>query len=312
MADKIIKSVKQLPEWFQLDNYTEAKNFQAAEWFDELMARLFVRQNFKNNDETIKDQQYLWESIKRSGLLYHEFKKQELKLRLTRLSPFLHHLISYKEKSPRCNQSQSVNSITKFSMYGSFLFRDKKDQIEINNKMIALVNKDFGPLEDKPGENIVDWLMQPYDNCENDLRLGLENKFSYAKVNLDASDEQIKHDFDTWLAIERERRHYVVAKKNFNLIDFKSWHESSILPYLDLMFWSQIETVKINQYAVAQAIYPDAYALDSEVDPLGKLKTTKKKSAYLMNHETLKLLEMQVDEHVVGDNKFMITTETET
>ena len=76
------------------------------------------------------------------------------------------------------------------------------------------------------------------------------------------------------------------------------------------MFWSQMENIKINQYTIAQTIYPDSYALDSEVDPLGKLKTTKKKSAYLMNYEILKLLEMQVDDHVVvDDSKFMITTE---
>lgn len=47
------------------------------------------------------------------------------------------------------------------------------------------------------------------------------------------------------------------------------------------MFWSEIEKIKINQYVMAQAIFHDAYA--SDVDPMGKLKTTRKKAEYLMD-----------------------------
>jgi hypothetical protein len=122
--------------------------------------------------------------------------------------------------------------------------------------------------------------------------MGLKNKFAYAKIDLEASDEQIKRDLTIWLEQERKRRDKPAPKKNFNDTDFTGWHESAVLPYLDLMFWAEIEEVKISQYAIAQAIFPDAYG--SDVDPLGKLKTTKKKAEYLMDHKTMKLLELQI------------------
>jgi len=68
------------------------------------------------------------------------------------------------------------------------------------------------------------------------------------------------------------------------------------IPYLDLTFWAEFEGVRIHQHVIAQAIFPDAYALGSDVDPLGKLKTTKKKVEALMNEETLKVLELQAQD----------------
>ncbi len=95
---------------------------------------------------------------------------------------------------------------------------------------------------------------------------------------------------------ERKRRNVPAPKRNFSDADFVSWHESAILPYLDLLFWAGLEKAKINQYIIAQAIFPDAYALGSDIDPLGKLKTTKKKAEYLMNNNIMRLLEFQVTE----------------
>ncbi|HVV69576.1 MAG TPA: DUF6387 family protein [Gammaproteobacteria bacterium] len=310
MTETIIKSVNQLPAWYKLENYNKTNEFGESEWYDELMARFFIRyclKYFKVVPEHIRS---YWEVIKSSGLIYQQFKDEELKLRLSAYSPFIHHFVLYKEKSARKEQSRSVNSITRFTMYGSYVLNDKDNQAEINKRMRVLLNKKEGYVEDEPGEDAVAWLTQPFDDFESDIRTGLKDKFGYARVELNASDEQINQDFAAWLAEERKRRGCITSKKNFNGIDFKSWSDSAILPYLDLIFWAQMEKVKINQYVMAQAIYTDAYALGSEVDPLGKLKTTKKKAVYLMNHETMKLLEMQVNELVDGESMLTVTMET--
>lgn len=75
-----------------------------------------------------------------------------------------------------------------------------------------------------------------------------------------------------------------------------SWDGSAILPYLDLIYWSGIEKTKISQYVIAQAIFSDAYSLESDIDPLDRLKTTKKKADHLMKSKTMRLLELQVTE----------------
>lgn len=140
-----------------------------------------------------------------------------------------------------------------------------------------------------------DWSTKPFDDYPSDVLLGLKNKFAYARVNLHASDEQLKRDFELWLAMERKRRNQPAPKKNFNDVDFDSWHESSVLPYIDIMWWAKTMGIKISQHTIAQAIFPNAYGVGSDFDPLGKLKTTKKKVEYLMNYETLKLLEIQAN-----------------
>lgn len=60
------------------------------------------------------------------------------------------------------------------------------------------------------------------------------------------------------------------------------------------MIWSTITKTKIKKYILAQAIYSDAYSVESESDPLGKLKTTKKKAEFLMSYNAMKLLELQI------------------
>ena len=71
---------------------------------------------------------------------------------------------------------------------------------------------------------------------------------------------------------------------------FKGWCNSAVLPYLDLQFWAENEGVRIHQYIMAEAIFPDAYAVGAEVDPIGKLKTIKKKAVYLMRKDILEAL----------------------
>lgn len=121
----------------------------------------------------------------------------------------------------------------------------------------------------------------------------MENKIAYAKVKLFGSDEQIKKDFAIWLEEERKRRNTYAPKKNFSENAIDSWHEFSILPYLDLSYWAKLENVKISQHVMGQAIFPDAYSLYSDIDPLNKLKTSKKIITTLMDLNSMYLLWLQ-------------------
>lgn len=72
-----------------------------------------------------------------------------------------------------------------------------------------------------------------------------------------------------------------------------SWHEFSVITYLDLIFWAETSYVKINQYVIAQTLFPEACGVGSDIDPLGKLKTTKRKADQMMSYDMIKLLELQ-------------------
>lgn len=291
--NNLIKSVKKLPAWFKLENYNHAKKFTAGEWYDELIQRLHLRYFFKLYKKS-EELPLNWKLIKKHGLLFHVAKNEEVKYRISALTPDLHHFKEIDAKKQRESECVSVESVANFHVYGSYLLDDEKNQAEIAKMINVLL-----------GEEVVNnlfkmkaalWVKEYFADFPMDKVMGLENKYGYARVDLDASDEQIKKDFVIWLDRERDRRSKPAPKKNFNQVDFDSWHEGAILPYLDLMFWAELEGVKITQYTIVQAIYSDAYGADSDVDPLGRLKTTKKKAEYLMEYKAMKLLELQIPE----------------
>ncbi len=180
-------------------------------------------------------------------------------------------------------------------MYGvCYWYSESEEQKEIIKRFNIVVGEKPKDITDASEKEALTWLTRPFLDCPMDTLMGLKNKFAYAKIDLNSSDEQLKEDFAVWLDEERKRRDCPASKKNFSKADLEGWHESSVLPYLDLMLWSEIEKIKISQYVIAQAIFPNAYSIESDVDPLGKLKTTKKKAEYLMDYKAMKLLELQV------------------
>lgn len=296
MKENLIKSAKQLPSWFKLENYNKAKYFNAYEWYDELMPRLFLRHCLKHYGKKPQDMPQNWELIQQNGLLFHVAKTEEIKYRIRAITPEFHQVKALDEKPAQAKpDSLSISSLLNFNMYGgSYWYAEEEEQQAIYKKFSALLGDDPQAVTDELKIEARTWLNQSFLDCPMDQMMGLKSKYAYAKVDLEASDEQIKKDLVIWLEQERKRRDKPAPKKNFSDADFSGWHESAVLPYLDLMFWAEMEEVKINQTAIAQAIFPDTYSLDADVDPMGKLKTTKKKAEYLMDHKTMKLLELQI------------------
>jgi hypothetical protein len=219
-----------------------------------------------------------------------------MKFRIRAITPHLHQVKELHEKSPQDKpEPLSITALSNFNMYGSsYWYADDEEQQEITKKINLFLSDIPQNVSDDFKIEAVKWITEPFLDCPMDQMMGLKNKYAYAKIDLEASDEQIKKDLILWLEQERKRRDKPAPKKNFSDADLSGWYESAVLPYLDLMFWAEIEGVKINQYAIAQAIFPDAYSLDSDVDPLRRLKTTKKKAEYLMTYEAMKLLELQI------------------
>src|SRR5690349_9916391 len=75
MKSASIKSVKQLPAWFKLENYGKAKYFNAGEWYDELMPRFFMREGVEKFIINFLDLTQKWEMIKKDGLLSYSVQK---------------------------------------------------------------------------------------------------------------------------------------------------------------------------------------------------------------------------------------------
>lgn len=285
---KMIKSVKQLPAWFKLENYAQASTLNAEGWYRELSIRFLLKDRSQPPENV--DLQKLWALIQTQGLLSRT--PEAVAFKFSFYSPHIKRFQALQAESQHA-PGQSVECLTNMGAYASYWYSEKDVQEIVIKNLKIMRDKPEGLMEDNPGENAVTWLMQPFDSFPHDIRLGIPHKYAYARVDLETSDEQIQKDFVKWLAKERQRRQVLAAKKNFSEADFRGFEESAVLPYLDLTLWAESAQIKINQYVMAQAIFSDAYAPDSETDPLGRLKTTKKKAEYLMQPGALIRLESE-------------------
>jgi hypothetical protein len=81
-------------------------------------------------------------------------------------------------------------------------------------------------------------------------------------IDLSATDEQIKKDFNQWLAECREVTDIKTQKKLFRQADFDYWIEYRVIPYLDLVLVAKLAGKKITQNKLARLIFPDIYDVD--------------------------------------------------
>lgn len=293
MKERAISSLKDLPEWFDLKKYARANTFKWSDWHFELEIRLKLRNEFREHQSLEKSMLFWlpgkWEEIKQHALLSLIEYEEDRGSSPLRISP------ERNEEEPL--SLMSITVLNNFLAYGFYKFNFSRDKID-ENFNLGIFNK--GPVNKKV-RAAFKWLWEPCAKhplggwMPTNIITDDIQPTPYIKVDLNASDEQIMKDFTVWLQHQRQSKKHAVPKKNFSPADFASWHEFSVLPYMDLMLWAEMENIKIQQHVIAQAIYPDVYSLGSDFDPLGKLKTTKKKAQYLLTPEAFNVLDMQAD-----------------
>jgi hypothetical protein len=120
---------------------------------------------------------------------------------------------------------------------------------------------------------------------------------AHVVINLSATDEQIKTDFDSWLTHYREAINYRHQKKLFTQADFDYWVEYGVIPYLDLVLIAKIEGKKITQNKLAKLIFPNEY----DVDIVGRLRqVTKPEAERLIKNEIHRTLSTQLVSEKIG------------
>ncbi|WP_340122233.1 DUF6387 family protein [Methylobacter svalbardensis] len=147
--------------------------------------------------------------------------------------------------------------------------------------------------------------IQP-DRCKDEFvetiafeSYGIDNweRKTRVTINLSATDEQIKNDFNRWLIDCRQVTGIESQKKLFTQDDFDYWIRYGVIPYLDLLLIAKIERKKITQNKLAKLIFPDEY----NVDIVGRLRqVTKPEAERLISQEIHRALQSQLDYEKIG------------
>jgi hypothetical protein len=282
-----------LPEWFDIEKYRAVQTFSAENWFQQASIRQnlfrFVESCLHHKKDIFKGLAAAFNLIKADPILtrdsiYYALKKakdikeQEALHNDTALSCVLFDLF---------DRRFGVGDI-RFDMVFSLALSLREDQQltlsrELSHRLFNPKEVEF-LYEGRRQANII-----PNDNHPL-LEAFRRWKMSVVSIDLSLPDEVLIKEFTHYLKVTRKRIGKV-SSPFFKNPDFKNWHCSGVLPYLDLKLW---------EAATGEAIRWPVFvnALSTIMDnPIGSesafMKTTKKHADQVMNAQTIKVLQLQ-------------------
>lgn len=271
--------------WFDLNNYAAFETMSLEEWHYQLTWRRRLEQTlsmYQNEGEVLTCSYEAKRSV-RMVYLYNDDANEYLLSATTTLKNG--NVPCVQNYFHPCNEihnahsfsTASVNSIDSCDMHR---FRtDDEELYEVWASCEADFNNDV-----------------PFD-----FQLKKHNispiQYAHVQLNLSASDEQLKNDFNHWLKNYRKETGITSNKKYFSQSDLDKWFKFCAIPYLDLLLIAEIEGKKITQHRLANLIFPNEF----DVDIVGRLRdTTKPMAEMLKNHDTHTLISLQVANEKVG------------
>jgi len=256
---EVVKSVKEIPDWFTLKEYDFTSSLNAVGWYEQLYPRYIhhyvaSKSNYderKLSEKVKRELAFLFTIFTNSGKLPKEVVAKYTDIPLERPP----------EAEPYAIRSISVRSV-------HYLYLDFNKSIP--DKFIEHLNKETMSPEEKALSETPFAIWQ--------ANAGYPDSYQQVPIDVDlsATDEQLKLDFEKWLINFRKLSGKIAASKNFSDSKFKRWHELRLLPFLDLSYWAMLYNKSIRQSVYGAILFPDefdkdtTYKIRTSVIPLAK------------------------------------------
>lgn len=243
---KKIKHASELPDWFQIKNYTRAKQLNAAGWFEQISARIIINKIITLRKYAVK----------------HNYDEDFIKLTanfgeaitLVRQNPIVDTTITPELLNYAFFDSFKSLLETKYRL--SFGIRPLTIG-EFKDLSNAIVKDAIQPITPVPHEIYREYQIRKlFDTPLNTLtneNSSAEN--SIAHVNWNLPDTLLIEHFKKYLKDHRPKETHSMQRNRSP--DFNSWHSFGVLPYLDLKIWQSEADVFIPNRVIADAIFSD-------------------------------------------------------
>lgn len=277
MADKFYS------DWFDLAKYEPLKDLDLHGWFVQLFIRSLLTES--SNLELI-------EQIKSKPVFEIQIDPvHDASCSITgrEKSKVIQQCKDYSGKPSEYQfNTSSVKSASAEDMWWIKHYNFPIDFMDIDFNMYG---ESIGSMEQ------LEFLNTPID--EFLIKGGFSSEHSHVVVDLTATDEQIKNDFNRWLTQYREFKGIKPRKRNFTKNDMEEWVKLKLLAYLDLILIANNENQKITQAEIGKLLYPDV--LGEVVDPTERIrKTTRPKAIGLLNQATFNEMKLQIGKAIEG------------
>ena len=268
--------IKNAPEWFSLKNYDQSKNLDAYGWWLHLSRRMAAL------DAIERGYHYDLSKFFRNPVLNNS-EINEIRNKLSWVSP----LANDTPNAPKLKNAK-LHTDTVRSLPLLWIAYGENDDQDVREAVDNFKSS-------KDTDTDADLLFTPYDLYLKSKGLN-NNGLLLLEVDCNATDEKILADFSSWLKAARDEFGSVRAM-SFTKATFQEWVSYGVLPYIDLTLWAKYNNVRLTQYAIGRAIYPDDD--ESCSDPTERIRrTTKAKADWLMNWALLRSLEIQANAEI--------------
>ena len=239
--------------WFDLTKYEPLQNFNLEDWFIQLSNRLEINMFFRVTPPMIEK---LGKDISRKKHLEAVENLKSIKINPILKYPLKSDNSFTSWKLAKGLQPPSVRDVTFDEMELEKIFRDT----------IGEKTRDF------------------FDEFN-----GLAGVKVY--VDLNATDNQIKENFNSWLKNKRKVTERNVSKRCFTEIDFSRWEKHKILPYIDLKLIAHSEGKTLTQSKIGDLLFSSDKVIER---PLKVRKTVKPLAEKLLTTKTICAMQSQI------------------
>ncbi|MGD7035134.1 DUF6387 family protein [Methylotuvimicrobium buryatense] len=248
--------------WFDLRNYEPFKTMSVEAWIWQLEAREHYHKvvEHKRGISQDKEDRFL-SSIAtklKAGVIPDDpnyYYRHEVKARAILNDPL---------------STASVNNLSSYEVWRM------ANNTSISHIWDACKHDDEFSLTESEDKNLFDMAFRPH--VLNDKQYIDYWNEALVTINLNATDAQIKNDFDKWLTSFRKKIGSQHEKKLLTQVDFDYWVNYGVIPYLDLVLIAKIEGKKITQHKLARLIFPNEY----DVDVVERIRKVSKPTAELL------------------------------
>lgn len=237
-----IKHVSELPEWFQLEKYTAAKNLTAEEWYQQIAIRYSAFEN-----RNYRSYVYLNEESDKNNISSY----YENLLRAIHCKPIIDVNADdfWKEYEGVLSPDTGIRSVSlmDYAMIAKTISSEKLNAVKkVWDKTFDENNNVETPSYGKD---------PVYKFGDGDIRF--DEYWDVAWIDLAISDDLLVENFKSYLKIRRKGMQETIENKDaFKRFNFENWNRLGLLPYIDLFIWSKVENISIPYRVMADAIFP--------------------------------------------------------
>lgn len=247
---KRIKHVSELPQWFRLDKYDDAKKLDTTGWCEQLSIRSdFLLPNTPPPSERIKVFKPVLEAIREKPIFDVANEEQ-----IARYCYYFHNAIFSELKTKKLKYIPGVHLMTleELDIVRRGLTPGRLEYVAKWQDQFKEWDTSKPPIKYEP------WIMEP---LWRSVRQEIKEAYGHTGrdvvvVDLCLSDDILIDNFKQFLAIRRAETNRECLVKRSRQNNFSDWISFGVLPYLDLKIWEDETGMSIPYRVMADAIYP--------------------------------------------------------